>query len=93
MVSQLHQPGLWTMTKKKRPRKTTQRRPLGYLVATFEKFPGVEVPLLSDDECREHGVQPGKLPPFDTWSPEQQAALHELAAILAQMAVDEIIRD
>ncbi|HEY0801084.1 MAG TPA: hypothetical protein VGD54_09580 [Steroidobacteraceae bacterium] len=63
-----------------------------YLVATFEKFPGVQVPLLSDEECRARGIAKGRLPPFETWSPEQQAAGRKLGDALAQMAVTQAMR-
>lgn len=59
----------------------------GYLVATLGKFPGVPIPLLSDEECRARGIKPGRLPPLDTWSKDQQGALHELAMIVAEAAV------
>lgn len=75
------------MTKKNTSRKSKS----DYLVATFEKFPGVEIPLLSESECRARGIEPGKLPPVETWSPEQRAALYELAEIIAQTAVDDIL--
>jgi hypothetical protein len=64
----------------------------GYLVATFEKFPGVRIPLLSDEECRARGIEKGRLPPFETWSPEQQAAGKELGEIFARMAVTQAMR-
>lgn len=76
------------MTKKNTSRKSTS----GYLVATFENFPGVEIPLLSEGECRARGIEPGKLPPVDAWSPEQRTALYELAEIIAQAAVDDVFR-
>jgi hypothetical protein len=80
------------MTKEKKSTKKAQTRSSRYHVATFEKFPGVEIPLLSEDECRARGIESGKLPPFDTWSPEQQAAFHELAEIIAQAVVDVIMQ-
>ena len=49
------------------------------------------MPLLSEEECKARGVKPGKLPPLDKWSPEQQAAFSELADVLAQVAVREIL--
>lgn len=37
----------------------------GFLVAQFEKFPGVRIPLLSDDECKERGIESQRLPTSD----------------------------
>ena len=68
------------------------RTKTGYVVATFDKFPGVRIPLLTDEECRERGIEPGRLPPFDTWTPEQQRAGHELQQIFGDMAVRQVYR-
>ena len=75
----------------KKSQKRQDAKPSCYLVATFEKFPEVAIPLLSDEECKARGLKPGKLPPLDKWSPEQQAAFSELADVLAQVAVREIL--
>jgi hypothetical protein len=64
----------------------------GYLIATFEKFPGVQIPLLSDEECKARGIEKGKFPPFDSWTPEQQAAGKRLGEALAQLAVKQAVR-
>jgi len=72
-----------------RSRKATSK---GFLVAEFEKFPGVRIPLLSDDECKERGIEPQLLPPFETWTPEQQKAGRELSEILTRMAVRQAFR-
>ena len=32
------------------------RKDNSYLVATFANFPGVEIPLLSDEECQARGI-------------------------------------
>ena len=64
----------------------------GYLMATFEKFPGVQIPLLSDEECKARGIEKGKFPPFDSWTPEQQAAGKRLGEALAQLAVKQAMR-
>jgi hypothetical protein len=63
-----------------------------YLVATFSNFPGVEIPLLSDKECRERGIESGHLPPFETWSPEQQKAGHKLGVLLYEMAAAQALQ-
>jgi hypothetical protein len=68
------------------------KRSSGYLVASFENFPGVRIPLLSDEECKARGIEKGKFPPFDTWTPEQQAAGRELRVCLAKMAVTQAMR-
>lgn len=70
-------------------RKATSK---GFLVAEFEKFPGVRIPLLSDDECKERGIEPQRLPRFETWTPEQQKAGRELREILTRMAVAQAFR-
>jgi len=49
------------------------------------------MPLLSEEECKARGLKPGKLPPLETWSPRQQAAIAELAEVLAQVAVKEFL--
>jgi hypothetical protein len=63
-----------------------------YAVATFEKLPGVSIPLMLDEECKIRGIEPGRFPPFDTWTPEQQAAGRELSKALVEMAVDQSLR-
>jgi hypothetical protein len=64
----------------------------GYLTATFEKFPGAQIPLLSDEECKIRGIEKGTFPPFNLWSPEQQAAGKKLGEALAQLAVRQAMR-
>jgi hypothetical protein len=59
------------------------------LVATFQNFPGVRIPLLSDEECKARRIERGKFPPLDTWTPEQQAAGRRFGKILADMAVKQ----
>jgi hypothetical protein len=76
------------MTKQK---KRAAREDKSYLVATFPNFPGVEIPLLSDEECQARGIERGRLPPPDTWSQEQQKARHELGVLLYQMAAGQAL--
>ena len=76
------------MTKQK---KRAAREDKSYLVATFANFPGVEIPLLSDEECQARGIERGRLPPPDTWSQEQQKARHELGVLLYQMAAGQAL--
>jgi hypothetical protein len=64
----------------------------GYLIATFEKLPGVQIPLLWDEGCKDRGIEKGKLPPFASWTPEQQAAGKRLGEALAELAVKQAMR-
>lgn len=64
----------------------------GFLVAEFQNFPGVRIPLLSDDECKRRGIEPQRLPPLETWTPEQQEAGRQLGEILSRMAVAQAYR-
>src|SRR5215831_3855720 len=61
--------------------------PKSYLVAEFAGFPGVRIPLLSDEELKARGIEKQRLPPFETWTPEQQEAGRKLGEILGRMAV------
>jgi hypothetical protein len=72
--------------------KRAARKDASYLVATFSNFPGVEIPLLSDEECRQRGIESGHLPPFETWSPEQQKAGRELGVLLYEMAAAQALQ-
>lgn len=56
------------------------------LVAELSGFPGVRIPLLSDEECKARGIEKPKLPPFDTWPPEKQEAGRKLAEALLDLA-------
>jgi hypothetical protein len=73
-------------------KKRAARKDAPYLVATFANFPGVKIPLLSNEECRERGIEPGHLPPFETWSPEQQKAGRELGVLLYEMAAAQALQ-
>lgn len=53
-----------------------------YLVAEPAGFPGVKIPLLSDEECRARGIEPGRLPPRETWTQDQRDAADRLIEIL-----------
>ena len=76
------------MTKQK---KRAAREDKSYLVATFANFPGVEIPLLSDEECQARGIERGRPPPPNTWSHAQQKARHELGVLLYQMAAGQAL--
>jgi hypothetical protein len=69
-----------------------RKRSGGYLIATIEKFPGVQIPLLSDEECKARGIEKGTFPPIASWTPEQQAAGKRLGEALAELAVKQAMR-
>lgn len=75
------------------PRSTHTQRKLGkppkpYLVATCSGFPGVSIPLISEEERIARGIELHNFPPFSTWTPEQQAAGRKLQSLM----IDETVR-
>jgi len=64
----------------------------GYLVAEPSGFPGVRIPLLSDEECRARGIKPGRFPPRETWTQAQRDAADQLAEILLPHAFQEALQ-
>lgn len=54
-------------------------------------FPGVRIPLLSDEECRARGIEPGRFPPRETWTQEQRDAADRLVEILLPHAYREAL--
>jgi hypothetical protein len=76
--------------RKSRPKTNNLAKPC--LVAEPAGFPGVRIPLLSDEECKARGIQKAKLPPFDTWSPEQQEAGRKLAEALLNLALPQALQ-
>jgi hypothetical protein len=54
----------------------------GYLVAKPAGFPGLAIPLLSEEACRARGIEPAKWPPRETWTQAQRDAADRLADIL-----------
>jgi len=64
----------------------------GYLVATFPGFGGAEIPLLTEEECRARGIEPGRLPPRETWTLAQRDAADRLEEILAPRAFYEALQ-
>jgi hypothetical protein len=62
------------------PRRANGKK--GYLVAEPSGFPGVRIPLLSDEECRARGIEPGRLPPRETWTQQQREAADRLIEML-----------
>lgn len=75
---------------KAKPTTPKQMRP--YLVAEPANFPGLRIPLLSDEECKAREVSKVTFPPFETWSPEQQEAGRKLAGILLDLARPQALR-
>jgi hypothetical protein len=61
----------------------------GYLIAEPAGFPGARIPLLSDEECRARGIEPGRLPPRETWTQQQRDAADRLEEILLPYAILE----
>jgi hypothetical protein len=72
------------------PRRTKANQ--GYLVAEFPGFGGVEIPVLSEEECRERGITPGRLPPREAWTQAQRDAADRLMEIFAPRAYLEALQ-
>ena len=75
------------------PRSThTQRKlaktPKPYPFATCSGFPGVSIPLISEEERIARGIELRDFPPLSTWTPEQQAAGRKLQSLM----IDETVR-
>lgn len=62
--------------------------PKPYLVATFDGFPGVSIPLISEEERLARGIERRDFPPFETWTPKQQEAGRKLQDLM----IDETVR-
>ena len=73
-----------------KPKQRTARKDPSYLVATFENFPGVRIPLLSDAECRARGIDKPELPLFNHLTPEER--LTKLSPLI-DLLVEAIVRD
>lgn len=76
--------------RKSRRKRIDLNRP--YLVAEPTGFPGVRIPLLSDEEREARGIPKAEFPPFETWSPEQQLAGRKLADALFELARTQALR-
>lgn len=72
------------------PRQTKADR--GYLVAKPSGFPGLEIPLLSDEECRARGIKPGRFAPRETWTQAQRDAADRLVEILFPHVLQEALQ-
>ena len=72
------------------PRRKTADQ--GYLVAEPSGFPGVKIPLLSEEECRARGIEPGRLPPRETWTQAQRDAADRLGEILSPHVFHEAVQ-
>jgi hypothetical protein len=71
---------------------TSAPRNKPYLVATIEKFPGVRIPLLSDEECRARGIDKPTLPIFAHMTKEERLnALQPLITLLAEQSARDIL--
>ena len=65
-----------------------------YLVATFKDFPGVAIPLLSDEQCRARGISKPTLPIFDHMTPdEHRNALQPFITLLAEQIARDILEE
>ena len=76
------------------PKPRTRRRPRddSYLVATFVGFPGVEIPLLSDAECKVRGITKPTISLLGHLTPEERLKrLEPLIALLAEQIVRELL--
>jgi hypothetical protein len=63
-----------------------------YLVAYPSGFPEVAIPLISDEECRLRGIEPGRFPPRETWTQEQRDAADRLTEILLPHVIREVLQ-
>lgn len=68
------------------------KKSTSFLVAEFTDFPGLRMPLLSDEECKARGIEQPKFPPFKTWTEQQQEAGRKLRDVFAKMAVQQALR-
>ena len=64
----------------------------GYLIAKPAGFPGVAIPLLSDDECRARGIDHGGFPPRESWTQDQRDAADRLAEMLGRHVIREALQ-
>jgi hypothetical protein len=62
------------------PRRNQLDKP--YLIARRAGFLGLEIPLLTDEECKARGIAPAKWPPRDTWTQSQRDAADKLTDLL-----------
>ena len=62
-----------------------------FLVAERSGFPGLRIPLLSDEDCKARGIPVVTFPPFETWTAEQQDAGRKLADALMRLAVPQAL--
>jgi len=77
-----------------KPKQRTVRTDKSYLVATFDKFPGVRIPLLSAAKCRARGIDKPTLPIFDHLTREERLkTLEPLITLLAEQIVREVLEE
>jgi hypothetical protein len=72
------------------PRRIQVDKP--YLIAKPAGFPGLEIPLLSDEECKARGIAPAKWPPRDTWTEAQRDAADRLTDLLLPHVLREAMQ-
>jgi len=73
-----------------KPKKKAAHKDKSYLVATFANFPGVEIPLLSDDECQARGINKPAISLLGHLTPEER--LKTLSPLI-DLLVEAVIRD
>jgi hypothetical protein len=66
------------------------RRDRPYLVATFANRPGLEIPLLSEDECRARGLERPTVSLLDHLSAEERL---KVLSPLIDLLVDALLQD
>ena len=62
--------------------------PRPFPVATCSGFPGISIPLISEEERIARGIERPHFPPFETWTPRQQEAGRKLQSLM----LDETVR-
>lgn len=73
-----------------RQKKRAAREDKSYLVATFANFPGVEIPLLSDEECQARGINKPAISLLGHLTPEER--LEKLSPLI-DLLVEAVVRD
>lgn len=73
-----------------KPKARPARRGRPYLVATFADRPGIEIPLLSDEECQARGIERPTVSLLDHLSPEERL---KVLSPLIDLLVDAVLRD
>ena len=69
-----------------------ERPPKPYLVATFDGFPGVSIPFISEEERIARGIERRDFPPIETWTPKQQEASRRLRDLMIDGTVRQYFK-